>query len=271
MFDYAVTPVGQRALRYKTEFGTGNGYSNKEYFIMREKLVAAGEKSADTAKKLRLGGLSFNTASAGAYSDYADRKYYVKSGFGADYTKIAEKCRNSGIKLLGDNANAYSAVYSSLITCAPTQSAENDLFTVDIPFYETVFKGYVPMTADAVNLSVEPKTTVLRAAEAGCGLSYTLTARYDKSLMTAKQTLYHSTAFSGLESGIYETVSAYNDYFESIKNAKITSHKILENGLRKTEFDNGTAVYVNYGSTELTSEAGAVAAGSYIFTKGEKK
>ena len=89
--------------------------------------------------------------------------------------------------------------------------------------------------------------------------------------MTAKQTLYHSTAFSGLESGIYETVSAYNDYFESIKNAKITSHKILGNGLRKTEFDNGTAVYVNYGSTELTSEAGAVAAGSYIFTKGEKK
>ena len=55
------------------------------------------------------------------------------------------------------------------------------------------------------------------------------------------------------------------------KNAKIISHKILENGLRKTEFDNGTAVYVNYGSTRLTSEAGEGAAGSYIFTKGEKK
>lgn len=271
MFDYAVTPVGQRALRYKTEFGTGNGYANKEYFIMREKLASAGEKSADTVKKLGLDGLSFNTASAGAYSDYADRKYYVKSGFAVDYAAIAEKCRRSGLKLLGDNANAYSAVYSSLITCAPTQSAENDLFTADIPFYEIVFKGYVPMTADAVNLSIEPKTAVLRAAEAGCGLSYTLTARYDKSLMTAKQTLYHSTAFSGLDGGIYETVAAYNAYFESIKNAKIISHKILENGLRKTEFDNGTAVYVNYGSTRLTSEAGEVAAGSYIFTKGEKK
>ena len=145
------------------------------------------------------------------------------------------------------------------------------MFTADIPFYEIVFKGYVPMTADAVNLSIEPKTAVLRAAEAGCGLSYTLTARYDKSLMTAKQTLYHSTVFSGLDGGIYETVAAYNAYFESIKNAKIISHKILENGLRKTEFDNGTAVYVNYGSTRLTSEAGEVAAGSYIFTKGEKK
>ena len=271
MFDYAVTPVGQRALCYKTEFGTGNGYANKEYFIMREKLASAGGKSVDTVKKLGLDGLSFNTASAGAYSDYADRKYYVKSGFAADYAAIAEKCRRSGLKLLGDNANAYSAVYSSLITCAPTQSAENDLFTADIPFYEIVFKGYVPMTADGVNLSIEPKTAVLRAAEAGCGLSYTLTARYDKSLMTAKQTLYHSTVFSGLDGGIYETVAAYNAYFESIKNAKIISHKILENGLRKTEFDNGTAVYVNYGSTRLTSEAGEVAAGSYIFTKGEKK
>ena len=95
----------------------------------------------------------------------------------------------------------------------------------------------LPMTADAVNLSFEPKSAFLRAAEAGCGLSYTLTARYDKSLMSAKQTLYHSTVFSGLDGGIYETVAAYNAYFESIKNAKIISHKILENGLRNTEFD----------------------------------
>ena len=271
MFDYAVTPVGQRALRYKTEFGTGNSYSNKEYFIMREKLVEAGEKAAKTAERLKINGVSFSTASAGAYSDYAERKYFVKSGFASDYAAIAEKCRSGGMRLLGDNANAYSAACASLITCAPTQSAKNDLFTVDIPFYEMVFKGYIPMTADAVNLSVEPKNAVLRAAEAGCGLSYTLTARYDKALMTSKQTLYHGTAFSGLENSIYETVSDYSEYFECIKNAKITSHKILENGLRKTEFDNKTAVYVNYGSTELLSEAGTVAAGSYMIVKGEKK
>ena len=238
---------------------------------MREKLVEAGEKAAKTAERLKINGVSFSTASAGAYSDYAERKYFVKSGFASDYAAIAEKCRSGGMRLLGDNANAYSAACASLITCAPTQSAKNDLFTVDIPFYEMVFKGYIPMTADAVNLSVEPKNAVLRAAEAGCGLSYTLTARYDKALMTSKQTLYHGTAFSGLENSIYETVSDYSEYFECIKNAKITSHKILENGLRKTEFDNKTAVYVNYGSTELLSEAGTVAAGSYMIVKGEKK
>lgn len=58
---------------------------------------------------------------------------------------------------------------------------------------------------------------------------------------------------------------------KALKTQKSYRIKFLKTGLRKTKFDNGTAVYVNYGSTRLTSEAGEVAAGSYIFTKGEKK
>lgn len=271
MFDYAVTPVGQRTIRYKTEFGTGSAYSNKEYFVAREKLVEIGTKAAQTTSDFGLTGISYNTASSGAYSDYAERKYYVKSGFAENYTDISETVKKKGLSLLADNANDYAAAVSSIVTCAPTQSAQNDLFTFDVPFYQIVFKGYVPMTSDAVNLEMNPELAVLRAAEAGTGLSYTLIAHYDKSLMTSKQTVYHSAVFEGVSDKLYQTVRSYSEYFDLIKNTAIKTHTILENGIRKTVFENGVTVYVNYSGNTLHCEHGTVDGYSYLYTRGEAK
>lgn len=271
MFDYAVTPVGQRTIRYKTEFGTGSSYSNKEYFVARKKLLQIGEKAVNTTTDLGVMGISYNTAAAGAYSDYSERKYYVKSGFAENYNEISAKAKQAGLLLAADNANDYAAVTSSLITCAPTQSAQNDLFTLDVPFYQIVFKGYVPMTSDAVNLAIDPESAVLRAAETGIGLSYTLTANYDKALMTADQTLFHASVFDGISEKLYKTVDSYSEYFDLIKNSAIKEHTVLKNGLRKTVFENGVTVYVNYSDNALQSENGTVNAKSYIYSKGEVK
>lgn len=269
MFDYAVTPVGQRTIRYKTEFGTGSSYANKEYFVAREKLVQMGEKAVRATTDLGLSGISYNTASAAGYSDYSERKYYVKSGFAENYTEISEIAKQEGLSLLADNANDYAAAVSSLVTCAPTKSAQNDLFTLDVPFYQIVFKGYIPMTSDAINLSADPDIAVLRAVESGTGLSYTLISHYDKALMTAEQTVYHSAVFKGVSDNLYKTVNSYSEYFNLIKNTAIKEHTILENGLRKTVFENGVTVYVNYSDNALKCEQGTVNRNSYIYSKGE--
>ena len=63
---------------------------------------------------------------------------------------------------------------------------------------------------------------------------------------------------------VFSVERTYAKYYEKIGNSKIKSHKIHENGLRETVFENGVSVFVNYSETELSCEAGTVSAESFL-------
>lgn len=264
----AVTTIGQRALRYKTQLGSGAKITLKEYFTSRALLPSIAEQAAAAAVDSGFQGISYATASANAYSDYADRAYYSKGNYAEDYAVIADHARNKGLRLAADNANAYAAVSAGLITCAPLSSDKNQLFYTDVPFYEMVFSGMVPMTSDAVNLAVEPRTQVLRAVESGIGLGYTFIGKYSNKLLTAQESFFHAAVFDGHAAEIMETVRDYSQYYGQIRGAQIVEHTLLGREVRKTVFDNGFAVYVNYSNADAAVENGTVPAQGYLLVKG---
>lgn len=266
-FDYARNTVGQKALRYKRALGTDKEEKASEYFVARKELVSLGKKAADTVKENGIKGLSLSSVASGAYSDYSNQKYYAKSNFGAYYGEIAEYNKKLNNRMLADNANLYAALNADIITDAPVTSDKNDLFYADIPFYQIVFKGYVPMTCGAVNLAMNPQRRVLSAAESGCGLGFTLTADYDNNLFTSEQKVYHSTHYSSIKEDVNKTTREYASYFEKIDGAVIINHIIISENVRKTVFDNGVSVYVNYGDTPVETEIGTVESCSYIYTE----
>ena len=55
--------------------------------------------------------------------------------------------------------------------------------------------------------------------------------------------------------------------YKGFENAKISSHSILENGLRITKFDNNVSVYTNYTADTLYIDEQPVGAGEYLFVK----
>ncbi len=264
----AVTTIGQRALCYKTQLGSGAKVTLKEYFTSRVLLPSIAEQAAAAAVDSGFQGISYATASANAYSDYADRAYYSKGNYAEDYAVIADHARNKGLRLAADNANAYAAVSAGLITCAPLSSDKNHLFYTDVPFYEMVFSGMVPMTSDAINLAVEPRTQVLRAVESGIGLGYTFIGKYSDKLLTAQESFFHAAVFDGHAAEVIKTVRDYNQYYGQIRGAQIAEHTLLGREVRKTVFDNGFAVYVNYSNEDAAVENGTVPAQGYLLVKG---
>ena len=263
--DYATDTTGQRAMSRRTELGSGTVSSVKEYFVKREMLFDIAENVISANINAGIDGVSLSTASAYAYSDYSSQKYFSKSGFASDFKNIAEHIRSEGQILLSDNANAYAAANADFITCAPTVSDQNILFDADVPFYQMVFKGYVPMTCDALNLASDDNFQLLRAAESGCGISYTVISEFDNRLLEADQKIFYASVYGNLKNKIQNTVSEYNEYFEKISSAKIASHEVINQNVRKTVFDNGIAVYVNYGVREETVENIRIDAKSYIY------
>ena len=122
-----------------------------------------------------------------------------------------------------------------------------------------VFKGCVPMGSEPVNLSVDPQETVLRAAEAGCGLTYTLSGSFKKDYLDSPQPMLGSTYYADVLQTLPKQVARIDSLLKAVKGAAICSHRILGE-LREIQYDNGVTVLVNYGDTATTVVQGEVAA-----------
>ena len=65
-----------------------------------------------------------------------------------------------------------------------------------------------------------------------------------------------------------ENYNKLKGYYESINGAQISSHKILENGVRETVFDNNVSVYVNLSEKAVSSPAGEISPYDFIVKEG---
>ena len=130
-----------------------------------------------------------------------------------------------------------------------------------------VFKGSVPITVSSINLSANPKETLLKAVESGSGLGYTVIDGWDSAILNSDNPYFYNAVYGDLKNEIYTNVKALTNYYNSISGQRITSHTVLESGLRETVFENGVVVYVNYTDKAISSPAGEVNAGDYLITE----
>ncbi len=244
------------------------------YLVSRSKLFDVADNVRDAATGFGLKGVSLDTLTSIVYSDYSDKAYYSASNTDAQVKMITDSFAEKGIKIAGSDANAFAAASCSHVYDVPIRSSQNRLYSYDVPFYEIVFKGSVSMSASSINLATDEKTSLLTAAETGLGLTYSLISDYDTNLVSSAQNVFYGSLYwddtieRGVKTDIIDTVNGYKAYFESVKDAKIAEHEVINEKVRKTVFDNGVTVYVNYGETEYTDGAVKVPARDYITVKG---
>lgn len=229
------------------------------YLVCRDQLPSLAERASAAAVKWGLTGISFNTAGNTAYSDYGNADGAVKGGTDTQYAALQKTAADRGLSLSSSEANAYAAVSSAHLFDVPLRSSGFLAFAREIPFYEMVFKGCVPMGSEPVNLSVDPQETVLRAAEAGCGLTYTLSGSFKKDYLDSPQPMLGSTYYADVLQTLPKQVARIDSLLKAVKGAAICSHRILGE-LREIQYDNGVTVLVNYGDTATTVVQGEVAA-----------
>ena len=150
----------------------------------------------------------------------------------------------------------------------PLSSSGFSAFAAEIPFYEMVFKGCIPMGSEPVNLSSDPVRTVLRAAETGCGLTYTLTGSFEKTDLDAATPLLGSAYYADVLPSLGEQVRRIAPLTEAVSGAHICRYAV-EGELRIVGYDNGVTVLVNYGSAPAATAYGEVPAEDFRLVSGE--
>ena len=260
VFDTAKAANRQTAYQYNYSlaFRTIDKNMQRYKLLSRKALSGVAEQLIGGAEQTGITGMGLGTLSSIAYSDYDDNKYFVKAGMADDVSSILKSIKGQGIGFIVNHANVYAASIADHIIDAPMQASCYDALDAEIPFYQIVFKGHVPIAGTPVNLSVNSEIAVLKAVESGCGLTFTLINDYDALLLSNSNVKLYSSLYKDNKKLIKTLTNELNNYYKSINGAKISEHLIFENGVRKTVFDNGITVFVNYSNKEQHTEVGLV-------------
>lgn len=232
--------------------------------LKRSEIFDASNKLIKYLNKTSISGVSLDTLSNKIYSDYSNEKYYCKSGTD-DIEKVFKNLRNEKLSLFSSNANDYVAVYSDYIDNVPLSSSDYDAYDVDVPFYQMVFSNFVPMYSQNWGSASDDREMLLKVIESGIGISLYAAAEYDTEILSSPQKSMYSVSFENLKSRMKQLEDErYFEYYSKIKDAAITDHIIINKDVRKTVFDNGVEIYVNYSENSFKDSEIEIEAKGYI-------
>ena len=267
-FDSAQNACYKIAVGYKYDIATRSRIEDEKfYYLSRKQLTDSGDRLLKKTEKWNLSGVSVSSLSNIAYSDYSDKKdlkYYSKSNMAVDVDNIISKLSGS-YKVAVTEANEYAVTYADVIYDTPASSSKEKTFICDIPFYQMVFKGYIPMAGENLNLVEDRNKQILLNVESGAGLSYMLTAEYYNEFIDSTSFYFFGTKYDDIKDKMYQECKDLCSYYEAVNGAEIVSHMILDNSVRETVYDNGIRAYVNYSDQSAHSPIGEVEAYSYLW------
>lgn len=261
--------VAYRANNVASKKGYYSPVTNRPDLEKRYYSLVKRSKLAELAETLREKFASIDTAGIGlaslgntSYSDYRDTSTYARNGMEQDAQSILSKFSEDGT-LVMSGANAYAATVSDLIWDAPLKSSRYNVLDEDVPFYQVVFRGYVPMTSTAINREANPQQTFLKALSLGVVPMYSLCATYPEELRTTDHTWFSSGYWEGHREDVIQNLAIVNEVYPQLEGATIIEY-ITDGDVTTTYFDNGVVLYVNHGETEAYTDGGAVEAGGYL-------
>lgn len=268
----SVTNAGElKALQYHYDVAVRDKKQDTAYNLLSPAaFTKVYAKLSDKIAKYDISGISFDSLSMIAYSDYIDKEsseFYSKNGFPDAAGNVIDAVKNANKSFMASSANIYAAVKSDVITESPVISEKNYTFKYDVPFYQMVFKGSIPITVSSINLSADTKIAVLKAVESGSGLGYTVIDSWDSAIINSDIPSFYNSVFDDIKEGIFENSKALSDYYKKINGQHITSHSVMENGVRETVFENGVTAYVNYTDNVLLTPSGELQPYSYLITE----
>lgn len=217
--------------------------------------------------KFNLSGVSVGTAGSMLYAEYHRTKAITREA-AKDILVNGLESYVSDYGLMVDGGNAYTLKYASELVNVPMYHSANTIEDESIPFMQLVLHGYVPYAGEAVNLSGESEEVFLRCIEYGANPFYTVAADNTELLTKTSMTYYYSVKWEELKEEIQNCMEKWTEAYDGCGNQKMTGHQRLTETVSRTEYEDGTVFYVNYGTEDVQLEGGAIVkARSYMKIK----
>ncbi len=228
------------------------------YYLLRPDLAQEmTEKLSAYAAKYGAG-ISFRETGMDLSADYYVDDMRSREEVLHQQVEEFKKLSDAGQKIMINMGNDYAAIYSDMITNMDLQGSEYTIIDTYVPFYQMALHGFVNYTGEALNLTGETEDELLRSAEYGAGLSFTLMNETAFVLQKTLYTEYFGSDYAAWHDQLVEIYTRYNAELGHTFNQKMTGHEQITAELSCTMYEDGTKVYVNYSYLDLTTEDGIV-------------
>jgi len=235
-----------------------------DYLLSRYSLARIGAKLVSAAKDEELSAVALSELSSTIYSDCDDSLYYASAHMSDDVGRIIEQLRKNKFAVMGESANIYAAANMDYVINTPTVSSGFRCFDEEIPFYQMVLKGMVPISGAAINVAEDGKEEFLKSLSTGNALSFTLIKNEPKVSVLQENPQLSYSIYEGIKDEMIEMISDAKPFLDSVKGASIVNYN-KQNNISCTQFDNGTVIYVNFGKESAHTPLGEVEAKSFIY------
>ncbi len=226
----------------KIEYTDGNTSFNMPQgtrgYLQMSELEDRIEALLDSSADISFDGFALNDIGTALYSDYSS-DFYPRESSKKEIASLIPVLSSSKPVMI-NKGNFYSIKNASIISNIPQSTVsrtENEAYCA-IPFASLILHGTYDYSLNSINLSDDPEETFLRSVEFG-------------AVPSADWYCVNTDANDkyGYNNNINEIV-AYcvkaNDILADLRDARMTSHYEVQDGVFCTEYNNSTKVYVNH-------------------------
>ena len=193
------------------------------------------------------------------YADYQKDKTLVRSEALAFVKQTLEVANNQAAV---NGGNLYAVSQSSAVLQAPLSSSGFLVETAEVPFYTILLHGLNSFAGSPINEADNPTEHFLRCIADGYALNFRLTEKSSHTLKKTDLNYLLSTEFSAWEEEIVSMVSRLDELNGT--NDRFITDYYQEGDVTVTTYDNGTKVYVNFGTVEAVINGQTVPAQDFV-------
>lgn len=208
----------------------------------------ANEMAKKNITNMALSGITSNLSSY-TYSS----KYYTRLDsrkvYDSQMEKLAEK-----MTLALEQPFAYQWKYMSSFIDMPVGTSSYVYEDAEVPFLSMTLRGIVPMYSDYVNFEANKEEFFLNLVEMGIYPSFYITKEDSSKLIYTNSSDIYSSQYEVYRDTIIDYHAQLKKVNEDIGDGYIVNREYMDDKGKvvKVTYDNGKAVYVNYGENSVT-------------------
>jgi hypothetical protein len=220
-------------------------------------------------KKTSISGLSLPDFASILYSDYQTKDAYNREESLEKTTESLKQLADNG-SLAVSNPNMYGLTFGNFIYDLPIEDSNYRLCDEAVPFYQTVIRGFLDYVSPSLNYADDYETALLEAVEFGSGLQYTLTGNSTAFLKETKYKFINKGHYTDWEDTIVKDYAKVAEVMNPLQGIDIVGHERVAYNVYRTDYANGSRVYVNYSDNALTAGDVTVDGRSFVAVTGGK-
>lgn len=182
-----------------------------------------------------------------------------------------QEAHDADLSVMIKRGNDYALPYADIVTDMNLDGYPYSIFDAQVPFYQIAIHGMKDYTGEPLNISGDYVTELLRCAEYGAGLNFTFFSDSARIVQDSYHTGFYGAGYDEWSDKAIEMINQYQQDMAGLNNQPIVGHQALAKDVTVTRYEDGTEVYVNYGSLPYTGDGVTVPAMSYCVKGGSQQ